>query len=216
MILEQIMTDKVISLSPTATILEAHQLMRNKKIRSIPILDDSETLVGLVTERDIKNATPTFIDEKMLEKQNAMKLSAIMTKDVITGHPHDFVEDAAALFYHHKISCLPVMRRGKLVGIITGSDLLHTFIRLTGSDQPGSQIEIKVHDRPGILYEVTGILNKYQINIHSVLIYPDTEHSEMKILVFRVDTIHPHRIIQRLKDEGLDVQWPNTLGLKND
>ena len=138
-----------------------------------------------------------------------------MTTKIITGHPLDFVEEVAALFYHHKIGCLPIINRGKLVGIITGTDLLHTMVELTGANKPGSQIEIQVENRPGVLYEVAGVFRKNHINIHSVLVYPDPENEKYKILVFRVATINPLRVIEHLKKEGLHVLWPNMSGFES-
>ena len=129
MIVEQIMTKDVVTLSPDDLIITAHQLMRDKKIRYLPLLGNNDTMVGLVTERDIKNATPSFIEENMLQKQFKKPLSSIMTTSIITGHPLDFVEEAAALFYNYKISCLPIINHGKLVGIITGTDLLQYICR---------------------------------------------------------------------------------------
>ncbi len=79
---------------------------------------------------------------------------------MITAHPLDFVEEVAVIFYEHKIGCLPIVSDDKLVGIITGTNLLHTMVELTGANQPGSQIEIRVENRPGILYEVTSVFRK--------------------------------------------------------
>ena len=76
---------------------------------------------------------------------------------LITGHPLDFVEEIGAIFYEHKISCLPIVKERKLVGIITQTDLLHTLVELTGAHQPGSQIEIKVPNQAGVLSEITNV-----------------------------------------------------------
>ena len=119
------------------------------------------------------------------------------------------------LFYNHKIGCLPVIKGSKLVGIITGTDLLHTMVELTGANKPGSQIEIKAENRPGVLYEVARVFWKNNVNIHSVLVYPDPSDELYKILVFRVATINPLNMVDNLKKEGFHVLWPNLLGLKS-
>ena len=82
-----------------------------------------------------------------------------MKTDLITGHPLDFVEEIGAIFYEQQISCLPIVKNHKLVGIITHSDLLHSLIELTGAHQPGSQIEIKVENQAGVLYKITTSLS---------------------------------------------------------
>ena len=78
-----------------------------------------------------------------------------MTQNPIIGHPMDFVEEAAVLFYDNKIGALPIISNDKLVGIITETDLLYKYIELTGAHQPGSQIEVRVPNVPGILFEVS-------------------------------------------------------------
>ncbi|MEK3890367.1 acetoin utilization AcuB family protein [Bacillus sp. FSL K6-3431] len=208
MILEQIMTRDVATLTPSDSIKTALQLMRDRKIRHIPLINEEMQLIGLVTDRDIKIATPILIEADLLNEIIDMPLSTVMTKNIITGHPLDFVEEITVIFYDHKIGCLPIVSGGKLVGIITSTDLLHTMVELTGANKPGSQIEIKVENKPGSLYEVTAVFHKHYINIHSVLVYPDPTDPNYTILVFRVATINPLNLIKNLIKEGLNVLWP--------
>lgn len=136
-----------------------------------------------------------------------------MKTDVITGHPLDFVEEVAGIFYEHRIGCLPIVQNKKIVGIITSTDLLRTMVELTGVNQPGSQIEIKVPNRTGILHEITAIFSEMHVNVHSVLVYPDKKDPQSKILVFRIQTMNPIRVIQHLKEKGHIVLWPNMPGM---
>ncbi|MBS4216800.1 acetoin utilization AcuB family protein [Bacillus sp. FJAT-49711] len=214
MIVEQIMTKDVITLTPDDSIRTAIHLMREKNIRHLPLLNTEKEIVGLVTDRDIKSATPVFSESEKMHEQLEMPLSTIMTTNIISGHPLDFVEEVAVIFYHHKIGCLPILNSGKLVGIITGTDLLHTLVELTGANKPGSHIEVKVENRPGVLHEVTRIFQEFQVNVHSVLVSPDQEDERYKILVFRVATINPLLLIEKLKKEGLQVMWPNMPGME--
>ncbi|MCR2821836.1 acetoin utilization AcuB family protein [Lederbergia panacisoli] len=214
MIVEHIMSKDVITLSPEDSIRSAIHLMREKNIRHLPLLNADKEMVGLVTDRDIKSATPVFSESEKMNEQLEMPLSTIMTTDIITGHPLDFVEEVAVIFYHHKIGCLPILKSGKLVGIITGTDLLHTLVELTGANKPGSHIEVKVENRPGVLHEVTRIFQDFQVNVHSVLVSPDLDDERYKILVFRVATINPLLLIAKLRKEGLQVMWPNMPGME--
>ncbi|MBS4200015.1 acetoin utilization AcuB family protein [Bacillus sp. FJAT-49732] len=214
MIVERIMAKDVITLSPNDSIRTAIHLMNEKNIRHVPLLNSEKKMVGLVTDRDIKSATPIFTKNEKRHEQLEMPLSSIMTTNIITGHPLDFVEEVAAIFYDHKIGCLPILNNGQLVGIITGTDLLHTLVELTGANKPGSQIEVKVENRPGALHEVTGIFQKFKVNVHSVLVYPSQDNEKDKILVFRVATINPLLLIENLKKEGLQVMWPNLPGME--
>jgi acetoin utilization protein AcuB len=214
-IVEEIMKTEVETLRADDTIEMAVKLLRDKKIRHIPIVDDNMAVIGIVSDRDVKDGTPSIFqkDKAAEELQNPLKL--IMNSNVITGHPLDFVEEAAALFYEHQIGCLPIVKENRLIGIITETDLLYTLIQLTGAHQPGSQIEVKVENRSGVLYEVAGIIRKHNANIHSVLVYPDRQDENYKILVFRVRTINPMAVIEDLKKEGYVVLWPNMPGMSS-
>ncbi|WP_335871294.1 acetoin utilization AcuB family protein [Bacillus sp. 2205SS5-2] len=213
MIVEEIMKTNVSVLTPDDTILTALELMRSKGIRHLPICD-SDQLIGIISDRDLKEATPSIFNAPSEEELNK-PLKLIMKKNVITGHPLDFVEEVAALFYEHNISCLPVVKEGKLVGIITETDLLHTLIELTGAHQPGSHFEVKVPNKAGMLFEVARILMEHKVNIHSVLVYPDKEDKQYKILVFRISTMNPLSLLERLKKEGHIVLWPNMPGVSS-
>ncbi|KYD10754.1 acetoin utilization AcuB family protein [Heyndrickxia sporothermodurans] len=214
MIIEEAMKTDVITLHAEDTIHSALLLMRKQKIRHIPIVDEHEQLVGLITERDIKDATPSPLFKKdQLEKELNFPIGDIMKTDVITGHPLDFVEEVAGIFYEHRIGCLPIVQNKKIVGIITSTDLLRTMVELTGVNQPGSQIEIKVPNRTGILNEITAIFSEMHVNVHSVLVYPDKKDAQSKILVFRIQTMNPIRVIQHLNEKGHIVLWPNMPGM---
>jgi acetoin utilization protein AcuB len=209
MIIEEIMKTNVSSLSPTDTISDAIQLMDAKKIRHIPIVNSGNQLVGLVTASRIRNATPSIFhaDEHLEDLQKPLEL--IMRKDIVTGHPLDFVEEVAGLFYEYHISCLPIIKDQKLVGIITETDLLRTMVELTGAHQPGSQIEVKVPNRSGILYEIAGIIRNRKANILSVLVYPDKTDDRYKILVIRIQMMNPSGLVADIKQAGFQVLWPN-------
>jgi acetoin utilization protein AcuB len=213
MIIEEIMNTHVVTLTENDTIEAAIKLMREKKIRHIPILNDQREVIGIVSDRDVKDGTPSIFQSDKASDEINKPLKFIMKKDVIIGHPLDFVEEVAALFYEHKIGSLPIVKEKQLVGIITESDLLHTLVQLTGAHQPGSQIEVRVPNKAGILYEVAGIIRKHNANIHSVLVYPDKKDDSYKILVFRVRTMNPVSVINNLNDEGYSVLWPNTPGI---
>ncbi|GGJ67859.1 acetoin utilization protein AcuB [Anoxybacillus voinovskiensis] len=214
MIVEQIMKTNVATLQPHQTIAEAMQLLKQHRIRHLPIVDEEQHVVGIVTDRDIRDVSPSIFHACEHLEDFEKPVSTIMKTDVITGHPLDFVEEVAALFYEHRISCLPITKDGKLVGIITETDLLYTLVQLTGAHQPGSQIEVKVPNLSGMLSEVTAVFAKRNVNIASVLVYPDKDE-RYKILVFRIQTMNPIQVIADLKSAGYTVLWPNLPGVSS-
>ncbi|MGI2326320.1 acetoin utilization AcuB family protein [Planococcus sp. YIM B11945] len=209
MLVEEIMKTDIHSLRSDQTMKDVIEIFKEKRIRHLPIVDDGK-LVGVLSERDLKDALPSRFSLSPLPEMYEKTIDSIMTKNPITAHPMDFVEEVAMVFYEQQIGCLPVISGGELVGFLTETDLLYKYIELTGAHQPGSQIEIRVQNRSGVLFEVSKVFNEQNINILSVLVYPDKQNTENKILVFRVQTMNPLAIINDLRKEGFDVLWPNT------
>lgn len=215
MIVEQIMKTDVASLLPSDTISKAILLMSSKKIRHIPIINEHQHVVGLITDRDIKDAAPSIFRANENKEDLEKPIQSIMKQNVITGHPLDFVEEIAALFYEHHISCLPIIKDQILVGIVTETDLLRTLVELTGAHQPGSQIEVKVPNKAGMLCEIASVIRNHNANIQSVLVYPDKKDEKYKILVIRVQMMNPLTLINDLKAAGHLVLWPNLPGVSS-
>lgn len=213
MIVEEIMKTTVATLSPSHSIADALLLMDKNKIRHLPIIDSEQHLVGLVTDRDLRDAAPSIFHAEEHTDDLEQPLEKIMKKDIITGHPLDFVEEVAGIFYEHHISCLPIIKDQKLAGIVTETDLLRTLVELTGANQPGSQIEVKVKNKAGMLCEIATVIRNRKANIQSVLVYPDKKDEGYKILVIRVHTMNPVGLIKDLKEAGHNVLWPKLPGL---
>lgn len=207
------MTKNVRTLFPHQTISDALEIMQNEKVRHIPIITENRVVIGIVTDRDIKEVVPSPLSSKQDPHIYETQLENIMTKNLILGHPLDTVEESAVVFYSNQIGSLPIVSNSELVGIITKTDLLYKYIELTGAHQPGSQIEVRVPNIPGILYEVSKVFHAQKTNVLSVLVYPDRENAANKILVIRIETINPLKVIEGLKSEGFEVLWPNIPGI---
>lgn len=213
MIVEEIMKTDLVTLTPKNTVLEALQLMKDKQIRHIPIVDQDKKLVGLITSNTLKNKLSLEKIENTKSIRLEKFLEDIMIKEVITAHPLDFVEEIALTFYEMKISSLPIVSGGQLVGLVTASDLLYTYIELTGANKPSSKIDIRVEDRPGILSDILAIFKNHNANVLSVLLFPDSKNENYKIGTIRVQILNPLSIISDLKKVKFDVLWPNLPGI---
>jgi acetoin utilization protein AcuB len=212
MIVEEIMKRNVITLLSDATIKDAINIIKKHSIQHIPIVDEQNKVLGIVSDRDLRDATPSiFHSEDHLEDLDK-PISSIMKKKVICAHPLDFVEELSSIFFDHKIGCIPITEGNKLVGIITKTDMLYTLIQLTGANQPSSQIEVQVENVAGKLADVATIIRSMKTNIISVLVYPGKVEG-CKVLVFRVQTMNPTKIIHKLTKEGYKVLWPNLPGV---
>lgn len=214
MLVEDIMRRNVVTVEPNDTIRLALLKIQQFRIRHIPVIDEG-ILVGILSDRDIRDACPSILGTPHEEDENILctPVVDIMRKDVITADPLDFVEEAAYVLYENAIGCLPVVsgEKNQLVGIITETDILHTLVELMGVNFPSSHIEVEVDDRIGLLSEVTQIFKESKCNVSSVLVFPGRKPTK-KNLVFRVQTIDPRRVVEKINAAGFKVIWPKDPG----
>lgn len=211
MLVEQIMNRDVITLPPTASIEEALHLLKKHKIRHIPIVDEEKRVIGIVSDRDVRDASPSTILKEADRAVLKHEIHSIMSQPVVTVHPLDFVEEIARIFYEKEFAAVPVVQNDELVGIVTEKHMLKTFIQLTGTHVKSSQIEVKVPHRPGVLPHVATIISDHNVNIVSVLIYPYQDDPLYKVLVFRIETMNPTPIVRSIRDAGYQLLWPNNI-----
>lgn len=143
-----IMTKKVITLTPTATVTEAARTLSQKRISGAPVLNSESKMIGIVSEsdliiQDVKLHFPTYIQlldsyiylgslakfEKTLKKAVAVKVKDIMTTEVITTSPEASLEDVATVIMKEHVSILPVTEDDKVIGIITKRDIVRSLGR---------------------------------------------------------------------------------------
>ena len=130
----EVMSTDLITLKPTDTLLKARKLMEEKRIRHIPIVDDGDKLVGLITHRDVLANSPSKL-EGLTEWQQkydeaTTQLSAVMIENMAVIEPKANLRQAAIFLQKHKYGCLPVVENQRLVGIITSSDFIDVAIHL--------------------------------------------------------------------------------------
>src|SRR5699024_5796871 len=115
-LVEEIMQTNVVTLPPTATIEEAMNLLQKHRIRHIPIVDKHDEVIGIVSDRDVRDACPSILDEDENENILSRDIQTIMSQPVTTVHPLDFVAEIARIFYEEEFGALPVIRNKKLIG----------------------------------------------------------------------------------------------------
>lgn len=116
-----------------SSLLDAAMTMRRSSIRHLPIVD-GDHLVGIITERDVLRCSPSLLSEITQDEYNAIfentPIAKVMTRDPISVQPESSIRDAVALMMDRKMGCLPVVENGRLVGILTRSDLLSVLMNL--------------------------------------------------------------------------------------
>lgn len=196
MLVVERMTRNPITVLGRATIEQALRIMEEGQVRFLPVLDDQGGMVGIVSERDLFRADPQALVEK------------VMTREVITVTEYTALEEAARIMVDHQISSLPVMRHGKLVGIITETELFKIFMELLGAREEAVRLTMLVPEEKGMLAAVTGEIAQLGGNILALgtFLGEDPTNRMVTIKVSGVSSEKLAAIMEALGMEIVDVR----------
>jgi acetoin utilization protein AcuB len=207
-----------ITINPNASFFEAQNLIQEKGIRHLPVVDENNRLLGIVTERDIRKAGPSDVD--MLKRQEFtyllknLKVSAFMTprQKLVTITPDALIEEAVQLMHDHKIGCLPVVEGEKLYGIFTETDAMDHLVDVFGLKQQGTRLTVALEDEPGAMFGILEILKKHNVSVTS-MVSPSFMVEGMRIAAIRIRTEEYEPIVKDLEKAGYKVlsigKWPS-------
>jgi acetoin utilization protein AcuB len=181
------MTKNVFTAAPDSSISDAVRLMKEKRIKHLPVIRDGK-IAGILSDRDIKEFCPskaTSLDVYEVHYLLAKtKVSDAMKGNVITTTPDAPVEEAAMVMHNHKIGCLPVVDKDKLVGIISDHDIYRVLVDITGVRHGGTRVYLTIEDRPGSIKDVADIIRKHGFSLQSILTsYEGVEPGFRKIVI---------------------------------
>ena len=209
---------EVVTISPDASFYEARALIRDKGIRHLPVVDKNGHLVGLLTDRDIREAAPSDATTLSIHELHyllgKLKVSAFMTpKDkLITITPDTLIEEAVQLMSDHKIGCLPILEGEKLYGIFTETDALNHLVDVFGLKQKGTRLTVALEDKPGTLHGVLEVLKKHDVNVISIVL-PSFMVEGKRIAAIRMKTEEYEPIVKDLEKADCAVlsigKWPS-------
>jgi acetoin utilization protein AcuB len=127
MLVEDVMTRDVVTLTPQQTLMDAINLLRRERIRHLPVVEGPE-LRGIVTDRDVKRATPSVLagigKDEYDNSLQTITVGQLMTRDPITVPRRSPLKSAVQIFINTRVGALPVVDDGRLVGILTDIDVL--------------------------------------------------------------------------------------------
>ncbi len=198
MLVRDWMTRDLISIQDDTSMMKALYIMNQNRFRRLPILH-GDKLVGIVTDRDLKEASPskaTTLDVHELYYLLAeLQVKEIMTKDPVTISPEVTVERAAMTMMERRISGMPVLDdAGNLVGMITQSDVFRAFVHITGIQQGGVQFGLRLEDRPGIIKEVADRMRGRGGRMVSLLTSYETGRAGFRDVYIRVKNLTPEAL----------------------
>jgi acetoin utilization protein AcuB len=206
MIVEDVMQTSVTTITPKTPLAEAVRLVRRRGIRHLPVVQD-HALVGIVSDRDLKRAAAASPETPQVRSlPEAPPVDEIMTRAVITVGRTFPIEEAARLMVTEKVSALPVTEGGRLIGIITETDVLELFVRGMGAGEPSSRIDVRLSDEGLALADLVHAVEEARAEICSIMTLRD--RSGHKDVVIRVRTIDPRSAIACLGARGYTVRTP--------
>jgi acetoin utilization protein AcuB len=191
-----LMVSEPITISAHASISDAIEVMKVNSIRHLPVVSEGNLLEGFLTLADLKQGLiPSMLGD--------LNLNDLMIKNPIMVRPDDDVEIAAQLIYKHKIGGMPVVENGQLMGIITATDLLRTFIDMMGILSSTSRIDVAMGDQPGGFKKALQIVNDIGADIRNISMTAD--QTGQRIYYFRLTACKTDDIKSALEKEGFEV-----------
>jgi len=194
--IKALMIPDPISITEKASIHEAIEIMKANSIRHLPVVGQGNMLEGFVTLADLKTG---FIPSMVAD----VSLKDLMIKDPVTVGPDDYIEIAAQLIYKHKIGGMPVVKDGKLVGVITQTDILRAFIDMMGILKASSRIDVVIGREPGSFKKALQIIHDSGGDIVNVGVKP--QMASDRIYYFRLTPCKTESIKTALEGEGYKV-----------
>lgn len=212
MIIERRMTRNPVTATPEMSIAEASALMKKEKVHRLPVLNNERKLVGIISEKDILYATPSPASSLSIHEMayllSKLTVKQLMSKDVVTITKDTTVEEAARLMVDQDLSCLPVLEDGRLIGIVSNSDMFKILLELFGARHFGVRVSFLVQDKIGTIASIATAFAKEGIDIITFGTFMGNDPST-SILTIKVQGASVQKVIDILKplvSEILDVR----------
>jgi acetoin utilization protein AcuB len=201
------MTSNVFTVNSSQPIIEVEQIMREQRIRRVPVVDDGK-IVGIISREDLFRAMPSIFDPSVspetLDKAGRILAGSVMTRSPLTVEPSTPLEQAALLMRVNKFGSLLVIQGEELVGIITETNIFDAFLEVLGTKKQGARIELKIDHKPASFYAMLALLKKYEMTILGITVYTDFSE-EHQLVTLKVQGEKMDALIDALLDSGLQI-----------
>ena len=216
MFVSERMSRNLITAGPEMTILEAKTLMSEKKIRHLPVIDQAGKLIGIVSDRDIRDAMPSILLPREDYERNLAKVMDFPVRDIMSKNPlaiyaYYTIQDSLLVMQKRKVGALPVIdEEGYLKGILSTRDLLRAFVNVMNIDEPGTLLCIIVTERQGQMKRIVDIITEEKISLGSVLVARVWDKEKRAVFPYLL-TNNVAKVKQKLIDSGFTLidpmQW---------
>lgn len=202
------MTPDPVTVGEEATFEEALHLLKEKKIRRLPVISKEGHLVGIVVEKDLLSASPSratslsvFEVHYLLAK---LKVKDVMTRRVLTVADDCPLEEAARIMVDRKIGSLLVTSGDRLVGIITETDIFKTFVEILGGGQSVLRLTLDVTEGKGVLASIANEIVRNGGNILTLATFFCKDETE-RVITVKVTDAAKEPLLAGLKATGVTV-----------
>jgi acetoin utilization protein AcuB len=192
MLVVERMTTEPVTIVGEAKVKKALGVIQERKLRHLAVVDENDALVGIVSEKDL------------LRANGDDPVHAVMTRDVVTVTEYTALEEAARIMADHTISSLPVMRAGKLVGIITETDLFKIFLEFLGAREKGVRLTMLVPEEKGMLASLTGEIAAMGGNILALGTFMGEDPTNRMVAV-KVADVPSEKLVAIMEALGMEI-----------
>ncbi len=193
MLVGERMTRNLVTIGEDASIDDALHLMRERKVRRLPVLDATGKMVGIVSDKDLLHAAPSPVVALSVYEMHyllsKLTVKRVMSSPVISVTPNTPLEEAARIMADNKIGGLPVMDGERLAGIITETDVFKLLLELLGARVPGLRVMLEAPEAKGMLAHITAAISEAGGNIVSLVTFG--ERAGVRLLMVKADEIGP-------------------------
>jgi acetoin utilization protein AcuB len=208
MLVYERMSRHPMTVSPNTPVEQALKRMRDERIRRFPVVDDAGKLVGIVSDKDLLYAAPSPATSLSIYElhylYSRITVSQVMTREVVTVEENDPIEEAARVMVDNKIGGLPVMREGKLVGIITETDIFKTLMEMMGARDQGVRLTLLSPETRGQLAALTGAVTELGGNIISLGTFWGKDATNA-LITMKVTGVSKDALVERIRPLVLEL-----------
>jgi acetoin utilization protein AcuB len=190
-----VMATDLVTVRPHETARHAYRLMRDHRFRHLPVVEDGR-LVGILSDRDLR---PVLLSPALARA----RVRELMNEDLTTVGPDAPVEEAASLLVVKKIGCLPVVAHGRLMGIVTETDLLAVLVELLGLLTQSTRLDVSVAGGPDAYERIVEIIRAHDGRIISVGAVPGSQGKT--VFSVRLEPCDPRPVVEALRAAGFEV-----------
>ncbi len=199
------MSADVVAIAPNQTISDAEKLLKDRKIRRLPVVENDE-LIGIVSVNDLGKVMPSILDAEASGEEEFIadhtEIRTVMTSSPITICPNDTLIEAARKMRRNNIDGLPVVENKKLLGILSISDVLDAFLDIMVSEQGGTRFDLKIDQTPEAFYKMIKVFQKQNKEILTISQFREFSKEHQMVSI---------QILGDNNEDLIDMLWANNI-----